>query len=322
MEHVIDKNFFPGWVRKSVTFTIDDGNVNMDRKFLNIVKPAGIKGTFNLCSHGLGYMDADGYREFYAGYEISNHAKHHVVSLKPEWVFPESDEPFDRELSDERFIYPHDEPGAYWVHYNLRYPSHPQKVKPQGWSVCANDEVYIKYVEAGLHELEQIFGEGNVRGFVYPGGKGSAGTAVEPVRAQGYFYVRKTGALKDSTGFAMPADRGEWTYNATHDDILEVMEKYENYPDDGELKFFSFGVHSVDYEHADKWGDLQTFADLYGNRPDTYFYGGVAEIFDYEDAISALVERDGALVNNSSLDLYVKIDGEPRIVMAHSTLLL
>ena len=44
----VDINFFPGWVRKSVTFTIDDGNIKMDKKFLDIVKPAGILGTFNL----------------------------------------------------------------------------------------------------------------------------------------------------------------------------------------------------------------------------------------------------------------------------------
>ena len=117
----------------------------------------------------------------------------------------------------------------------------------------------------------------------------------------------------------MPADRGDWTYNATHFNLLEVMEKYESFPDDGELKFFSIGVHSVDYETADKWDDLKTFASLYGNRPDTYFYGGVAEIFDYEDAIAALVVSDTEIVNPSALDLYLTVDGERVIVKAGST---
>ena len=44
----IDLNFFPGWVRKSITFTIDDGNMKLDRKFLDITEPAMLKGTFNL----------------------------------------------------------------------------------------------------------------------------------------------------------------------------------------------------------------------------------------------------------------------------------
>lgn len=318
MAHIIDKNYFPGWVRKSVTFTIDDGNVPMDRKFLDIVRPAGIKGTFNLCSHSLGYMDADGYREFYKGYEISNHMKYHMCAMRDEWDFNKSDEPFDKATSDENYMYKH-ESGAWWIHYNVRYPSHPKREKPQGWSLCADNEVYLRYTEIGLAELEEIFGKGNVRGFVYPGGKGSATAAVPIIAEQGYFYVRKTGSLCDSTGFAMPADRGDWTYNATHTNLLEVMEKYESFPDDGELKFFSIGVHSVDYENADKWDDLKTFASLYGNRPDTYFYGGVAEIFDYEDAIAALVVTDTEIVNPSALDLYLTVDGERVVVKAGST---
>ena len=47
MKHIIDKNYFPGWVRKSVSFTIDDGNIEMDKKFIDIVRPAGVLGTFN-----------------------------------------------------------------------------------------------------------------------------------------------------------------------------------------------------------------------------------------------------------------------------------
>ena len=317
MKHTVDKNYFPGWVRKSVTFTIDDGNIPMDRKFLDIVRPAGIKGTFNLCSHNLGYMDADGYREFYEGYEISNHMKYHMCAMRDSWHFPVSDEPFDKLTSDENYRYPH-ESGAWWIHCNARYPANPPKQKPQGWSLCADNDVYRRYAEIGLSELEEIFGEGNVRGFVYPGGKGSALGAVETVAALNYFYVRKTGSLKDTTGFAMPSDRGEWTYNAEHRCLLEVMESYESYPDDGELKFFSFGVHSVDFETADKWDDLRRFAELYGNRPDTYFYGGVAEIFDYEDAIAALVITDDEVINSSALDLYVKVDAEPIIIKANS----
>ena len=37
MNHTIDKNFFPGWTRKSLTFTIDDGNIPTDTKFLAIL---------------------------------------------------------------------------------------------------------------------------------------------------------------------------------------------------------------------------------------------------------------------------------------------
>ena len=67
----IDLNYFPGWVRKSITFTIDDGNTVLDRKFMNYVKPAGITGTFNLKTPLKSELGADGYRELYRGYEIA-----------------------------------------------------------------------------------------------------------------------------------------------------------------------------------------------------------------------------------------------------------
>ena len=42
------KKYFPGFTQKAITFSIDDGNLKHDKTFIDIVKPAGIKGTFNL----------------------------------------------------------------------------------------------------------------------------------------------------------------------------------------------------------------------------------------------------------------------------------
>ncbi len=63
---------FPGFTKKSLTFSIDDGNLEMDRRWLDIMRPAGIKGTFNLCRD---YTEADREKlvSFYEGYEIANH---------------------------------------------------------------------------------------------------------------------------------------------------------------------------------------------------------------------------------------------------------
>ena len=47
----IETVFYPGWCKKAITFTIDDGNFEMDRKLLDIVRPAVIYGTFSLCSN-------------------------------------------------------------------------------------------------------------------------------------------------------------------------------------------------------------------------------------------------------------------------------
>ena len=91
----VDINFFPGWTRKSVTFSIDDGNIPMDTKFLSIVRPAGILGTFNLCSHWTDKMSPAEYREFYRGYEIANHCKYHPQVFSDTMRFVISDEKFD-----------------------------------------------------------------------------------------------------------------------------------------------------------------------------------------------------------------------------------
>ena len=40
----IGLNYFPGFTRKAITFTMDDGNVRPDQKFIDIIKPYGFLG--------------------------------------------------------------------------------------------------------------------------------------------------------------------------------------------------------------------------------------------------------------------------------------
>ena len=84
---------------------------------------------------------------------------------------------------------------------------------------------------------------------------------------------------------------------------------YEAYPDDGELKFFSFGVHSVDYETNGCWEDLRLFAERMGNRPETYYYASVGEIFDYAEAVQSVFVSDKEIKNPSKQTVYLSVDG-------------
>lgn len=306
----VDINFFPGFTRKSVTFTIDDGNIPMDTKFLEIVRPAGILGTFNLCSHWMDKMSPEEYREFYRGYEIANHCKYHPQVFSDTMRFKISDEKFDP-MGGEDYT------GANPVVYKTGiedelYILHgnPKNIRPRGWSNYCTADNYIRHVESGRRELEEIFGEGTVTSFVYPYGRQGNTKVREYLYASDYYAVRKTGTLLDSTGFAMPEDRKEWTYNATHSSLLPLMEIYENYPDDGSLKFFSFGVHSVDFETGNKWDDLKTFAEKYGNRPSEFYYATVRDIMAQEDAIKVAEVTESEIVNNSDLTLFALVDGE------------
>ncbi len=286
----------------------------MDTKLLSIVRPAGILGTFNLSSHWTDKMSPEEYREFYRGYEIANHCKYHPQVFSDTMRYVVSDEKFDP-MGGEDYT------GANPVVYKTGiedelYILHgnPKNVRPRGWSNYCTADNYIRHVETGRRELEEIFGEGSVTSFVYPYGRQGSTKVREYLYSSDYYAVRKTGTLLDSTGFAMPEDRKEWTYNATHSSLLSLMETYENYPDDGELKFFCFGVHSVDFETANKWDDLKAFAEKYGNRPDTYYYAAVRDIMAQEDAIKAAEVTDNEIINNSALPLYAKIDGKKQII--------
>ena len=68
---------YPSYSKKALTFSIDDGNITYDTKFLSILKPAGIRGTFNLNSDRTHEFSESFYRTFYKGYEIANHSKYH-----------------------------------------------------------------------------------------------------------------------------------------------------------------------------------------------------------------------------------------------------
>ena len=291
--------FYPNYSKKAITFSIDDGHIAYDTVLLGIVRPAGIRGTFNLCSGRL-ELTPEEYRSLYCGYEIANHAKYHPYAFSDGVEYTLSDEIFDAKSADESKVYRHATiPDVYYSHRG-----------GGRWRLITDADTYIDGIEACRTELEEIFGEGSVTGFVWPFGEQKSAAVHEHLRGAGYYGVRKTGALLDSTGFNFYDDVMRWSYNATHDSLLSVAELYEAYPDDGRLKVFCFGVHSSDFERSGKWDDLREFAKRYGSRPDDYWYATVREIFEYNLSASRLEVRDNEVYNGSGISLYIKVDGE------------
>lgn len=305
----IDLNYFPGWVRKSVSFTIDDGNIPMDEKFLSIVRPAGILGTFNLCTPLKKTMTAEDYRSFYRGYEIANHCHRHPHAFTKNRNPALAGVPFDEATADTSLAYPTDEDGFYRIH-------------TRNWDYyIATDDKYVEYVDRCGEILEGYFGKDSVKDFVWPFGEQDNPALMERLAAHGFRSIRATGDVRDTTGFALPADRMHWSYNAHHRTLLEVATLYEAYPDDGSLKLFCFGVHSIDFERDGNWDDLVEFCRKFGNRTDLW-YASMGDIFDYEDAVKAVAVTADSVTNPSPIDLYLTVDGERRILRAHSTLTL
>lgn len=296
---MVVKKCYPNWSRKAISFTIDDGNIEMDTKFISILKPYGIKGTFNLCSPNLGKYTKDFYRELYDGFGISNHCKMHPFLLKDAEKREYSSDKFDINTADEAKLYSVGREGVY--HFRAS----------NGWRKTATLKAYCELISECHSELEEIFGEGSVTTFVWPfGDQGSDEILTYIAKTHGYVAARKTGLVEDSTAFAPPSDRMHWSYNASHKNLLQCAEKYEAFEDDGELKFFSFGVHSIDYENANCWDELREFAEKYGNRDTDFYYASVEDIFRYADASNALKITDTAIENPSNLTVYIEANGK------------
>lgn len=317
MSNRVDARFYPGWTRKAITFSIDDGYVPTDKKFMEILRPAGIRGTFNLCSHSANKMTPEEYREFYRDYEIANHCKYHPFAISENVQYRLCEEPFDPTIRDHvelakekgiaaKLLYRTDEEGLY--QYNQR----------GGRYRVAEGEKYIALIREGHEELEAIFGKGSVRGYVWPFDRQENPVVEAYLRHNdlGYKSVRKTGERGAEEGFPVPKQRIYWQYTAIHNNFLEKAAAYAALPDDGELKFFCLGVHSADYEYAGKWEDLKRFAELYGNRPEAFYSAPVSEIFDYADAVEQIIITEKEVVNPTAIDVYLKIDGEKQILKA------
>ena len=303
------EKFYPGFVRKAISFTIDDGNVVLDKKFIDIVSRYGILGTFNLCAPDLKKHTAEFYRELYRGYGISNHCKLHPFAMTPDKSREISEDQFSPDTADKNKLYRVSGYDGLYYYYHA----------PNGWRKVADDETYCLLVSECHSELESVFGEGSITTYVWPYAEQDNAAVQDYVMNKcGYVAVRKTGATEGKFSFAVPEDRMHWSYNANHKNMLAVAEQYEAYPDDGELKFFCFGVHSHDFERDNCWDTLESFAEKYGNRKNEFYYASVEDVFRYTDAVKQLIITENTVENPTLLDIYVKTDGKKRVIEPHS----
>ncbi len=309
---------YPGFVSRAITFSIDDGNLEMDRKFIDIVKPHGIRGTFNLIEPHLDRLDAEGYREFYRGFEISNHVKWHPLAMADGVEYEYADAPAVQPVKGSRTkLYPIPADNERCGHgYGIYF-------KDNDWMRFMVDvPTYLRLTAECRTALEEVFGEGSIGGFVWPYGEQNNAELFRALTEAGYYGLRKTGCTRDADAFAVPRDRMRWSYNANHLELLDVAALYEALPEDGELKLFCFGVHSVDFERSQNWCDLEAFAERFGDRPDTYYYATVGEIFAYADAAAALDIAADEIRNSTDLPIYLTVDGENLVVAPHSAIAL
>ena len=190
--------YYPNWTRKSMTFTIDDANTTLDRKFIDIVRPAGITGAFNVTTKNLKRLTPEQCRELYAGFEITNHSKTHPFLLKERDKGRITDEPFVEADADESKIYKTDREGYYYFKAT------------NGWRIAATLEAYKEDVRLGHVEAEEIFGKGSVDAYAWPYTIQESEELDAYIKSFGYYSVRASGPIRDKEGFNIPQNRFPW----------------------------------------------------------------------------------------------------------------
>lgn len=293
---------YPNFSQKAISFTLDDGNLEWDKVVIEIMRPHGVIGTFNLTMPKYDQLSKEGYRELYSGYGIANHCAMHPYAFLDGVDYKVTDEPFDKEKGDPELIYKSpDDDRLYYI------------MKTRGWRLITTPEHYIELVEEAETALEELFGV-KIKGFVWPFGEQSSEVVHEYLKGR-FESVRRTGAILNKDGFDAPQEYFGWSYNATHTNLLEVAEMYEAEPDNGNLKLFTFGVHSVDYPRAGKLDTLKEFAEKYGDRKAEFWYATIDDIFDYLKASRAILITDDYIVNTSDEVIYLKRTDNGQIIV-------
>ncbi len=296
-----DFNYYPGWTRKAITFSLDDCNVTQDAKALSYLNAANIKGTFNLIGSTVEKYTADELLTLYKGHEVGDHGYHHIRAI------PSDANMADYELKDDGFYYKDTTPYL-------------------------SVDAFKDSMDRGKSVIEAIFGEGSVKSFAWPYGRGAAGKNRDILdkAMEDYSNLRHSISLEISKSkyFSHPTDLAdwlnykEWNVSALDTDLVPKYEAYRDHPDDGKLKFFAVGMHSSDYNRNENWSAMESFCNDMGNRPELYWYATNTEIIDYGLYVKDIDRTEGYITNNSPCDLYFISDGKKSIIPANSKLKL
>ena len=303
-EPVIEALYYPGWTKKAISFSLDDGNKTADSKIIPLLKNANMKATFNLSTHWLDFSDDEKKEEIlklYSGFEIANHVKYHPY---PYYMYASEGNLTDFEGDDEN-----------GNTISLK--------KRTSGGYLADEAEYIKCVDAGHAELESIFGTGSVKGLVWPGpGYGNFYGLKNHVVDM--YPISRQGANLTYAEFALPDSWVNWKYNADHTNIYERALEFEalELSDSDSLRWLCVGVHPADYfSNSESEINLSNMLELCKNRPDTYWYAANREIYDYTEALKKLKVISGCIVNSSDVTVYVEADGKKITVAPGVTVL-
>ena len=323
----VNANYYPGFTRKAVTFSIDDGNATFDKILLDLYNKYGYKATFNLNGSVSNYS-------IYAGHEIANHGCH----TDPIKTTAENPYPLSTVLTNIRKLN---------VTLNEKLAENPSIDNDKVTSYVhpytsgyrfLSDKVYTDAAE--LSALAALFtAEGKTE---YTAAK--LGTMTE---AEIYFaYLSALGITANRyangysvtlNGYALPDDFMMWVptlhqaslnSSSTSGYVNSYANGYRDLADDGKLKLFYAWGHGIEITNADHptgggasrpvaAADGEALLQMFAG--DEYYKDTVSGIREYVEATRSLVVADGTVHNPSSVSVYITVtveDGsEKRIVL-------
>lgn len=273
---------FPQGKSNALILSFDDGNV-ADRHLVKLMNEYGLVGTFHLNSNKLGTKD------YLTKEEIKNLYKGHEVSG-----------------------------------HTANHPS---------LTTLSKIDVIYEVLE-DRKELERLTAL-PVRGMSYPFGN-TNDFVIEAISGLGIEYARTVG---DTYNFSMPDDMLKWqptihlfgktNYipNDTANDSKELAQFYRLTTDFlkvNSLALFYVWGHSWEYEGpGNKWAEVENFFKMVSKNPEICYTTQIG-LTDYINAFKNLrFSVDKTMVTNlSSIDVYVKINGEVHAIEAGRTKIL
>lgn len=278
---------FPGYTSKAVTFSYDDGLYKSDEQLAALFRENGLAATFNLVGKNFYTTNAEliaRYKAIYDGFEVANHSyDHYRMNLtEPTVIDGTTVEPYTLEQCEES-------------------------------------------VTKGREWIEEKFG-------TFDGGYGFVWPFSTPINRSDYDelldYIKRDGAkyirpVTTTGNFELPSDWYDWSPTCHHDKAMQYVDKFLNEPNGGDLKLFFVWGHSKELanETASKlnWDTMAQFLEKFRGRDDIWSATNM-QIYDYVEALRSLeVDYDNLTVTNKSpIDLYVRINGENKLIAAHS----
>ncbi len=324
----VDTKYYPGWTRKALTFSLDDGNTTFDPLLVPILNEYGIRATFML--HNGSYKDLT----LYDGHEVANHSYSHsgrfmTTNANPFTVaeilqdIDKQEQNLEQLLADAKSkdttLDLNEEMGAFAIPMTSGY----------FFDADGSADAADARSDADNEALAELFRSAGIQGY-------SARVIADLTNkeimllyfeAKGYVANRviRNGSpvtydLPESFLFWTPSARlsqmADKDGNASNGYQNDLSKNYIDLPDDGEMKLLFIWGHPTEVIHtatkeehtgtpnSTVWKrDLISFLELF--QGDEYYKGTMSEVASYANAQKKLtVNEKGKLVNPTDVDLY------------------